>query len=252
MDLDKPSLHPSKGLSILRRGELAFKEQRFCSGLGSRELPKGIRDIQDEMEGSAQQLGQGADGPQEAKGLEPPQLWGVTVVDDLLVVTVRPLAGGASRIEALPGLSPSLYGANQAGVLGEGHPVCITPALLAVRTPLLFLRRTLQSTDVLTAVGLVIVPVGATQPATGSIRGAVRIIASGPERLWGEGLVAGIIRDDGDASPPPDTAVVLAYVVARIGELDLLGQARDGDLGAMCLEMAALMDIGRVRGCSHG
>jgi hypothetical protein len=129
--------------------------------------------------------------------------------------------------------------------------VCITPDLLSVRTPLLFLRGTLQSTDILTAVGLVIVPVGAAQPATGSIRGAVRIIASGHERLWGEVLVAGILREEGAASPAPATVVVLDHVVARIGELDLLGQAREGDLGAMRLEVTALMDIGRVRGRSH-
>jgi hypothetical protein len=80
----------------------------------------------------------------------------------------------------------------------------------------------------------------------------VRLIASGHERLWGEVLVAGSIRDEGEASPAPDAVGVPDHGVARIGELDLLGQARDGALGAMRLEVAALMDIGRGRGRAHG
>ena len=78
------------------------------------------------------------------------------------------------------------------------------------------------------------------------------MIASGHKRLWGEGFVARILGDAGDASPVPDALVVLDHVVARIGQLDLPGQERDGDLGAMRLNVTALIGLGRVRGGAHG
>ncbi len=169
-----------------------------------------------------------------------------------LVLTVRPLTGGAHRIEDLPGLGPSLDGANQARVLMEGHRVRIAMDLRAMRTPLPFLGRALQAADVLTAVALVVVTVRATQAAAGSLGGAVHIIAARQECLRGAVFVAGIIGDHGDASPAPDPAVVLDHVVAGIGQLDLLGPERHGNFGTMRLEVQALMSIGRRRGGAHG
>ena len=119
-----------------------------------------------------EQVGDGANGPGEPKGLQPPQLGRTTVVDHLLVVTVGPLAGGPRRVEDLPGLRFPLNGANKAWVLGERHPVRIAADLLAMRTPHPFLWGTRQAADILAAVGLVIVPVGAAQPSTGRIGGA--------------------------------------------------------------------------------
>lgn len=100
------------------------------------------------------------------------------MVEDLLGVTMGPFAGGASRIEELPLLGPALAGANQAGVLVAGHLVRRAPDRVAVWTLRPFGHRTLQATDVRAAVGLGIVPVGAAQPPTGRIRGAVGIIAA--------------------------------------------------------------------------
>jgi hypothetical protein len=61
-----------------------------------------------------------------------------------------------------------------------------------------------------------------------------------------------MIGDEGDAPPPPDPEVVLDPVVGGIRQLDRLGPKREGDLGAMHLEVAALMGIGRVHGGAHG
>jgi len=80
----------------------------------------------------------------------------------------------------------------------------------------------------------------------------VGIIASGHTCLGGEIFTARIIRDDGDPSPAPDPLVVLHHVVARVGELDLLGPEGDGDLGTMLQEVTALRDMGRVRGGAYG
>jgi hypothetical protein len=176
---------------------------------------------------------------------------GAPVVEDRLGVTIGPFAGGASRIEERPLLGPSLDGANQAGVLVEGHLGRIAPDLVAVWTLRPFGHRTVPATDVLAAVGLGIVPVGAAQPPTGRIRGAVGIIAARSERLRGEGFLAGIIGDKGDAAPAPDPLVVLDRVIASICQLDLLGPERDGKLRPMGLDVAALRDIGRLRGGAH-
>ena len=80
----------------------------------------------------------------------------------------------------------------------------------------------------------------------------MRIIPARQERLRGEVFAAGMIGDDGDASPAPAPIVVLAHVIASIRHLDLLSPEGEGELGAMRLEVAALRDIGRIRGVAHG
>ena len=46
--------------------------------------------------------------------------------------------------------------------------------------------------------------------------------------------------------------VILDQVVAGIGQLDLLGAERDGDLRTMLLELTSLSGIGRIRGVADG
>jgi hypothetical protein len=60
-----------------------------------------------------------------------------------------------------------------------------------------------------------------------------------------------MIGDAGHTSPAPEALVVLDHVAARIGQLDLLVEERDGDLGTRFQEVAPLLGIGRVGGDAH-
>jgi hypothetical protein len=72
------------------------------------------------------------------------------------------------------------------------------------------------------------------------------------ERLRGRVFVAGIIGDGGDPSPVLYPLVVVDHVVTGIGQLNLLGEERDGDPRTMLSEMSPLRGIGGVRGGAYG
>jgi hypothetical protein len=64
--------------------------------------------------------------------------------------------------------------------------------------------------------------------------------------------VAGMIADDGDSSVAPYPVVVVDGVVASSPQLDLTGATRESSLGTLRLEVAPFVDMGGVRGVSHG
>jgi hypothetical protein len=80
----------------------------------------------------------------------------------------------------------------------------------------------------------------------------VGIIAACEECLRAEVFMAGVIADHGDATPASSPPAVLDRVIASIGQLDRLGPERDGKLGPLGLEVAALSAIGRIRGGARG
>jgi len=69
----------------------------------------------------------------------------------------------------------------------------------------------------------------ATQAPTGRRGGPVRIRPARQERLRAEVCAAGMIGEEGDASPAPAPLVVLAPVIASIRHLDRLGPAGEGE-----------------------
>src|SRR5712691_7565550 len=116
----------------------------------------------------------------------------------------------------------------------------------------LLLGRTRSATDILPALSLIVVAIGATQPAAGGIGCAVLIIAPIHEGLWIEVLVSRVIVKDRNAALVVQPVVVGGDVIGRVPQLDLPRQYRDSEGGAMLDELAPLIGIGRIGGGAQG
>src|SRR4029434_2910416 len=184
--------------------------------------------------------------------MESPELGGTAVVNDLLVIAVGALTGGASPIEVPPGLRASLNGPDQAWMGVEGHAVTRAPGRVGVGAPLLFIKGTRPAADILPTLGVVVVAVGSTQAATGGIGRAMLIITALQESFWGEVFTARIIGDEGDATLAPYALIVCRDVVGRIAQLHLPRHDEDGDFVPMRLEVRPFIRIGRLSRVAQG
>jgi len=82
--------------------------------------------------------------------------------DDLLIIAVGAFTGDASPVKVMPGLGATWDGPNETRVVFEAHAVRVAQDAVAVWTTLLLLGGTLQATDILPALGLVVVAIGVT------------------------------------------------------------------------------------------
>jgi hypothetical protein len=122
----------------------------------------------------------------------------------------------------------------------------------AVRAVALLLGWTGPATDILPRVGLVVVPIGATQAATGSIGCAVLIIAPVHEGRRIEVLVARVIGEDRDATMVVKPEIIGSDVIGCVPQGDLPRQDWDREGGAMLDELGPLLGIGRTGGVAQG
>ena len=99
---------------------------------------------------------------------------------------------------------------------------------------------------------MVVVAIGATQPAAGGIGRTVLIIAPVHEGLRIEVLVARVIGKDRDAAVVVKPVVVGGDVIGRVPQVDLPRQDWDSEGGAMLDELGALIGIGRIGGVAQG
>lgn len=97
------------------------------SRLDGLALAERVGHIQDEGASPSYQLGESSHRTRALKRLESPELGGTAVVNDLLVLAVGALTGGASPLEVPPGLSASLHGPDQAWMGVAGHAVTRAP-----------------------------------------------------------------------------------------------------------------------------
>ena len=100
------------------------------------------------------------------------------VAHHLLIIAVGAFTRAASLIEVLPRLGATLNRPNEARMVFEAHAVRVAQDAKAVRAVLALLWGTREATDILSALGLVVVAMGVTQAATRGIGGAVLIVTS--------------------------------------------------------------------------
>ena len=119
---------------------------------------------------------------------------------DLLVIAVGPLTRTASLIEVRPRLGAALDRPDQARMVFETHAMTVAPDAEAVWAVPLFLGWTWQATDILAALGLVVVAVGMTQTATRGIGRTVWVVTAIEQRSLIEMLMAPVVGKDGDSA----------------------------------------------------
>ena len=81
---------------------------------------------------------------------------------DILIIAVGAFTGAASPIEVMPRLGAALDGPDEAWMVFETHAMTVAQDAIAVWAALLFLGWTLQATDILPALRLVVVAIGVT------------------------------------------------------------------------------------------
>src|SRR5712691_11808115 len=128
----------------------------------------------------------------------------------------------------------------------ERHAVAIAQDANAVWAVLLLLGGARSAADILPALRLVVVAIGATQPPTGGIGRAVCIIAPVHERRWIEVLVSPVVIKDRDSTPGVHPEVVGDDIIGGVSQLDLPRSDRHGQGSAMANKLGALIGIGRV------
>ena len=180
----------------MRAGCHRVVKEPYLSGLDQWGLTPRLGDIEHKVQRPTQQLSQGADGPREAKGFEPPHAERSAVGDAFLVVAVGPFTGGTRPRQTLPRRGATWDRPNEARLVFAWHAVAIAQHARGVRACLLLLGRTGPATHVWPRVGLVVVPIGATPTATGGLRRAVGLIASAHEGRRIEVCVARILVKD--------------------------------------------------------
>ncbi len=211
-----------------------------------------IGHIEHKVQRSSQQLGQGPDGPREAKGLESPHAERMRMGNAFLSRAVGAFAGTARRREALPRLGAALERTKKARRVCERQAMARAEDAGAVRAALLLRGRARAATDVVPRVGSRVVAIGATRPATGGIGRAGRIVPPLDERLGGEIFVAWIVGKDRKTTAVTSPLRVGADIIGRVPQLHLPWQDRQGKGSAMRDEVGTLVRIGRVRGGAPG
>ena len=109
-----------------------------------------------------------------------------------------------------------------------------------------------QATDILPALGLIVVAIGSAKTATRGIGRAVLIVAPLAQRLGVEVLVSPVVVEEGDAALVVSPAVVGGNIISGVPEVDRSGYNGDSQALAVCDERVALMGIGRIGGVAKG
>ena len=105
-----------------------------------------------------------------------------------------------------------------------------------------------QATDVLPALGLIVIAMGSAKTAARGIGRTVLIVAPLEQRLGVEVLVSPIVGKEGDAALVVQPAVVGGDIISGVAEVNLSGCNGHGQALAVCDAFVALMGIGRVGG----
>jgi hypothetical protein len=134
----------------------------FKQPLSHWALAAGRGNIQHKVESPPEQLGQRPTRPGKAKRFQSPHPEGMGMGDHFLVIAVGPFTGAASFIEVMPCLGAALNRPNKAWMVFETHAVRVAQDAVAVGAALLLLGRTLQATDILPTLGLIVVAIGVT------------------------------------------------------------------------------------------
>src|SRR5215470_12360373 len=137
-------------------------KERCRLGLGPWHLALRIGYVEHKVQRPTQQLGECPDRPGKAKRLETPHAQGVGVAHDLLIIAIGAFTATASSIEVMPRLGAALDRTNEARMVFETHAVRVAQDAVAVWAALLLLGRTLEATDILPALCLVVVAIGVT------------------------------------------------------------------------------------------
>jgi hypothetical protein len=127
---------------------------------------------------------------------------------DILIIAVGAFTGAASPIEVMPRLGAALDGPDKTWMVFEAHAVRVAQNAKAVGAALLLLGRTWQATDILAALGLVVVAIGMTQATTRRIGGTVWVVAAIEQRGFIDMFVTPVVGKDGDGTMIMEPLVV--------------------------------------------
>jgi hypothetical protein len=133
----------------------------------------------------------------------------------------------------------------------EGHPVAIAQHPIAMRAALLLLRWTPEAADIVPALCLVVVAMGATQATTRGRGRAVLILAPLPQRLWIEVFMTPVVGQERDTPLVISPVIVVSLSIGRVPQLDLPWQHGHGQGAAMAHARAALIRPGHIGGIAQ-
>jgi hypothetical protein len=128
----------------------------------------------------------------------------------------------------------------------------VTQNTEAVGAALLFLGGTRKATDILPALGLVVVTIGVTQATTRGIRRAIWIVTTIEQRGLIDVLVAPVIVKDGDGATIMQPLIIGNDIIGRIPELFLPSSNWDGELATMGDKLRTFLSVTRVGRIAQG